>query len=73
MIGLRTLVFIVGIALVVWILLRLSKARSVASRPGKQVSNMVRCARCGTYIPFDEAVPSRGKYYCSKAHRDEDR
>ncbi|MGW8311472.1 MAG: PP0621 family protein [Thiogranum sp.] len=73
MIGLRTLVFIVGIALVVWILRRLSKGRSVASRPGKQVSNMVRCAHCGTYIPFDEALQAHGKYYCSKAHRDEDR
>jgi uncharacterized protein len=73
MIGLRTLIFLVGIALVVWILLRLSKGRSVSSRPDKQIGNMVPCARCGTYVPFDEAVRAHGKYYCSESHRDEDR
>jgi len=31
---------------------------------------MVRCARCGLYLPDSEALPgSGGRRYCSDAHR----
>lgn len=77
MFGIRTLLYLVGIGLVVWILLRLYRKPEVGpkSEPGPQrhVGNMVRCARCGTYLPHGEALPSGDSYYCCTAHRDEDR
>lgn len=30
--------------------------------------HMVSCAHCGLYIPVNEAVENRGKYYCCAEH-----
>ena len=32
---------------------------------------MVRCTRCGTHVPGDEAIAGRHGTYCSTAHRRE--
>jgi len=72
MLGIRTLIYLIGIGLVVWILLRLSRKADVETRPPQKVGEMVRCARCGTYLPTNEALRSGDKYYCCSAHRDED-
>jgi uncharacterized protein len=73
MFGIRTLIYLVGIGLVVWIFLRLAKKPDAASRPQQKVGNMVRCARCGTYLPHNEALQEGEKYYCCSAHRNKDR
>ena len=73
MFGIRVLVFILGIALVVWILMRLAKGPSLAKKPDKQVDDMVRCARCGIFTPRQEAVREGDRFYCSADHRDQDR
>ena len=33
---------------------------------------MVRCAYCDLHVPRDEALAYRGRYYCSREHRDAD-
>ena len=73
MLGIRTLIYALGIALIVWILLRRGRERSVTKKPGTKVGNMVRCARCGTYVPLSEAIKHGDSYYCCDAHRYQDR
>ena len=73
MFGMRVLIFLLGIALVVWILIRLAKGPSLTKKPDKRIGEMVRCARCGVFTPREEAIRKGDRYYCSAAHRDEDR
>jgi uncharacterized protein len=72
MFGIRVLLYLVGIALVVWILYRLAKSPRIESKPRKKVGDMVSCARCGTFVPRDEAIQANEKFYCCNQHRDED-
>lgn len=74
MFGIRILIYLLGIALVVWILFRLGR-RSPIEKPAKkqQVDDMIRCARCGTFVPRNEAIHEGDRDYCSTQHRDEDR
>jgi len=72
MFGIRALFYLVGIGLVIWILLRLTKAPRIREKPLKKVGSMVRCAHCGTYVPQNEALQVADKYYCCTAHRDKD-
>jgi uncharacterized protein len=73
MFGIRVLIYLLGIGLVVWILIRLAKGPRVEEKPAKKVNDMVRCARCGTFVPRDEAIGEEDRYYCCNQHRDEDR
>ena len=73
MFGMRVLIFLIGIALVIWILTRLAKGPGLPKRPAKKVDDMVRCARCGVFSPRHEALKDGDRYYCSTRHRDEDR
>ena len=72
MFGIRTLIFLLGIVLVVMIVRRLGKTPSVERKPTKQVGDMVQCASCGTYVPQTEAVKDGDRYYCCEAHRSRD-
>ena len=72
MFGIRVLIYLLGIALVIWILFRLAKGPKVEKKPTKRVGDMVACARCGTFVPRGEALKKGEKYYCSLTHRDED-
>ncbi len=73
MFGIRVLIYLLGIGLVVWILFRLAKAPRVEKKPAKKVDEMVRCARCGMFVPRHEAISEGDRYYCCSQHRDEDR
>jgi uncharacterized protein len=73
MFGIRVLIYLLGIALVFWILFRLARGPKVESKPARKVGDMVQCAHCGTFVPRGESVQNGDKYYCSPAHRDEDR
>ena len=73
MFGIRVLIYLLGIALVVWILIRLAKKPGADKKSTKRVGDMVRCAHCGIYIPRHEALTDSGRYYCCTQHRDEDR
>jgi hypothetical protein len=37
---------------------------AAAGSGGRAAAAMVRCARCGTYVPRDEAREVRGGYVC---------
>ena len=39
-----------------------SRSQSCPSVP------MLRCARCGVYVPQDEAVTDQGRNFCSREH-----
>ena len=69
MFGLRILLLVAGIALVIWILVRLARGPRPARRPRIEGGDTVRCARCGLYLPRDEALRDGDDYYCSEAHR----
>ena len=72
--GLFRLILLLAI---VWLVLGLvRRLRQGPARPPSaerpQSTHMVRCDRCGVYVPEGEAVRARGHVYCSAAHRDED-
>ena len=73
MFGIRVLIYLLGIGLVVWILIRLAKGPHLEKKPVKKVNDMVRCARCGMFVPRHEAIGEEDHYYCCSQHRDEDR
>jgi len=73
MFGIRVLIYLLGIAFVVWILMRLAQGPRVTGNADKKVGDMVRCARCDTYVPRNEALVDGDKFYCCSRHRDEDR
>lgn len=49
-----------------------SPSQKPRARKPKQVETIVACHKCGLHIPQHEAIESRGNYYCSESHRDED-
>ena len=73
MFGIRVLIYLLGIGLVVWILIRLAKGSRIEEKPAKKVSDMVGCAHCGTFVPRNEATREEDRYYCCSQHRDADR
>jgi uncharacterized protein len=73
MFGIRILIYLLGIALVIWILIRLAKNSSLEKKSTKRVGDMVRCTHCGIYVPRHDAIAYKERYYCCTQHRDEDR
>jgi uncharacterized protein len=73
MFGIRVLLFLLGIGLVVWILIRLAKGPALAKKPQKKVGDMVPCSHCGVYVPRGEALQDGDRYFCCREHRDADR
>jgi uncharacterized protein len=73
MFGIRVLIYLLGIALVVWILIRLARGSGSKKKPLAQMDDMVQCAHCGTFLPRHEATQDGDRYYCSTGHRDQDR
>lgn len=73
MFGLRVLIFLAGVALVVWILVRLARGPKPLQRRSDKVERMVQCAHCGTYVPGEDAIRDGERFYCSEQHREEDR
>jgi uncharacterized protein len=55
------------IAAAIYFILRTYRRQAPAEKP---VEDMVKCARCGIYLPAGESVSRDGKHYCSEAHRD---
>jgi len=73
MFGIRVLIYLLGIALVIWILVRLAKKPRMEKKSTGRVGDMERCAHCGVYIPRNEAIQDSDRYYCCTRHQDEDR
>ncbi|NWG86083.1 MAG: hypothetical protein HXY26_00980 [Hydrogenophilaceae bacterium] len=62
----------VGLLAVFWF--RAAKRKQVAppSERPPEVENMVRCQVCGVNLPRSEAIMSRGRFYCSPEHKQQD-
>lgn len=73
------LIRILTIAFLIWLAIyfvkRLINSSSQIRRPHKprEIENMVACHKCGLHVPQEEAIESKGRYYCSESHRDADR
>ena len=67
---LRILFWAAVIVLAVWLVRRALRAPAEpgASPPPSQVSDLVRCARCGLHLPRAEARESGGALFCSEEH-----
>ena len=52
---------------------RLQRREEAAPRPAPPPAplpdSIVACPQCGLHLPRGEALPGRGGYYCSEAHR----
>ena len=68
----RLLLLVVIIIVVYWLIKsyqrRLPKDDGGENVPG-QAEDMVLCAHCGVHLPKRESILTRGKFYCSEAHR----
>ena len=75
----RSLIFIIAIALVVWLVSRMFKNTLGKSRPNndeqdtspKAIKNIVQCVQCQAFVPEDKALKADGKTFCSQQHLDE--
>lgn len=72
----RVIAILVIVWLVVYIVKRTLGQRQPKESLGRQQrrsEKVVRCARCGVHVPESEAVREGDRFYCSPAHREEDR
>jgi uncharacterized protein len=70
----KYLVVALVIAIVIWLTragkrAEQVKAANAAQRKAIKHDMMVECAQCGVHLPRSEALMSRGKTFCSEAHR----
>jgi len=63
------LLFLIGIAAVIYLLIRAYRKNS-AQQSKTVAEDMVRCAHCGVHLPKGESVQSDGQFFCSTEHRD---
>ena len=68
----RTLLIFIALILIVAVGKRLLLSSRRPPSRHEISGSMVQCARCGMYVPRDEALTGNGRFYCSPAHRDED-
>ena len=73
----KILLFLVAVALLLWLLRKSSTRRTTAKKPPVPTGTanapqpMLVCAECGVHLPRDEALPGRGGVFCGEAHRAE--
>lgn len=67
-----TLIFVIWLA--IHFIKRLLNPPPSKHRPQKPkaIETFVACHKCGLHIPQQEAIASKGRYYCSEAHREAD-
>ncbi len=67
----RILVFL-AVAWLAFLVIRrvLGGPDKILPKPDSKPELMQRCAQCDVHLPAGEATQSRGKVFCSEAHRD---
>jgi uncharacterized protein len=69
------------LALAIWLIIRLLRRllgrdrgtrRAATGKPPALGVPMLPCARCGVFVPENEAVTAHGKVYCSPQHAEAD-
>lgn len=66
---LRLILLLLLLLLAGWMLPRLLRMFRAGPRGSTAIGHMVRCARCATFFPADDAVYEAGQAYCCEAHR----
>jgi uncharacterized protein len=68
----RLIVVVILVVLAVWLIrraLRTSQGNPTPqSKPPGEIGELVRCARCGVYLPRAEAREAAGQLYCGEEH-----
>lgn len=67
----RYLILILLVVAAILVLRALSRRTRDEAADVPPVGNMVRCARCGVYLPESEAIRAGDDFYCSAEHRDQ--
>lgn len=67
----RLLFWIALIGAAFWLWRRFAQKKA-APKPRQTTLPMVRCAQCGVHIPQDQALQSQDRWYCSRAHLEQD-
>lgn len=67
----RLLIVIILLVAGFWLWRRLTRRRD-DGRPPQTTLPMVRCRQCGVHVPQDQALQADGKWYCSRAHLEQD-
>lgn len=69
----RLLILIALLALAWWLWQRFTRLKRQPGQPSApQAQPMVRCAHCGTHVPQTEALAHDNRWYCSRAHLEQD-
>ncbi|HYQ39981.1 MAG TPA: PP0621 family protein [Pseudomonas sp.] len=69
----RLLTLIALFALVWWLWRKLTRPAANRRPPAAPAAEpMVRCAHCGTHVPRREALAHDNRWYCSRAHLEQD-
>lgn len=62
----------IGLAAVFWFRALRRKQVAPPTEAKPEVEDMVRCKVCGVNLPRSEAILSRGRFYCSQEHKQQD-
>ncbi|MCY1281774.1 hypothetical protein D9M68_488520 [compost metagenome] len=69
---LRLLFWIALGAFIYWLWRRAIRPKPPASRGDESAEPMVRCAQCGVHVPRTQALQHEQRWYCSRAHLEQD-
>lgn len=68
----RLLVLIALLALAGWLWRHFTRPRRPRTPATPKAQPMVRCAHCGVHVPQAEALTHDNRWYCSRAHLEQD-
>jgi len=68
----RLLILLALLALAWWLWRSFTRPSKSAPPAPPKPQPMVRCARCGVHVPQAEALPHDNRWYCSRAHLEQD-
>lgn len=68
----RLLFWIILIAAAFWLWRKVTRKGSHSNKAEQTTLLMVRCAQCGMHVPRTEALENQDRWYCSRAHLEQD-
>jgi len=68
----RLLILLALFALAWWLWRSFTRPKKVRPPAAPKAQPMVRCAHCGVHVPQAEALAHDNRWYCSRAHLEQD-
>lgn len=68
----RLLILIALCAAAWWLWRSFTRPKKPSPPASPQAQPMVRCAHCGVHVPQSEALAHDNRWYCSRAHLEQD-